>query len=183
MTPSLLVLTPVPKQQQAASLWCCWFLWSPSTGLTFRSIWGSQNLVQGQVVALFFLLGLHSGEGVSEVQEQLQPNYSIRINKSRQTFSSYCGRNELTFFMEQLKSGLPAFITESQRPLSRRKFCRMGAMTWGQCLLLLIYPFQGCRLPLNICFTPLLLLTIKVYGLLSLCPTVNNPMTIKNRVR
>ncbi|XP_075901403.1 beta-1,3-galactosyltransferase 1-like [Nelusetta ayraudi] len=36
-----------------------------------RSTWGGQNLVQGKVVALFFLLGLHSGEGASQVQEQV----------------------------------------------------------------------------------------------------------------
>lgn len=34
-----------------------------------RRTWGGQNLVQGRVVALFFLLGRHSGEGASLVQE------------------------------------------------------------------------------------------------------------------
>lgn len=36
-----------------------------------RSTWGGQNLVQGKVVVLFFLLGQHSGEGVSQIQEQV----------------------------------------------------------------------------------------------------------------
>lgn len=36
-----------------------------------RSTWGGQNLVQGKKVALFFQLGLHSGEGASQVQEQV----------------------------------------------------------------------------------------------------------------
>lgn len=38
---------------------------------TVRSTWGGQNLVQGKKVALFFLLGLHSGEEASQVQEQV----------------------------------------------------------------------------------------------------------------
>lgn len=36
-----------------------------------RSTWGGQNMVQGKVVALFFLLGRHSGEVASQVQEQV----------------------------------------------------------------------------------------------------------------
>ncbi|XP_042268639.1 beta-1,3-galactosyltransferase 5-like [Thunnus maccoyii] len=37
-----------------------------------RRTWGSQSEVQGKVVKLFFLLGMHSGDGVEQVQEQVQ---------------------------------------------------------------------------------------------------------------
>uniref|UniRef100_UPI0009B4683D beta-1,3-galactosyltransferase 2-like n=1 Tax=Monopterus albus TaxID=43700 RepID=UPI0009B4683D len=36
-----------------------------------RSTWGAESLVLGKVVKLFFLLGLHTGEGVEQLQEQL----------------------------------------------------------------------------------------------------------------
>eukprot|EP00064_Thunnus_orientalis_P015639 superscaffoldBa00002940_g15694 len=37
-----------------------------------RRTWGNQSEVQGKVVKLFFLLGMHSGDGVEQVQEQVQ---------------------------------------------------------------------------------------------------------------
>ncbi|XP_039983906.1 beta-1,3-galactosyltransferase 1-like [Xiphias gladius] len=36
-----------------------------------RNTWGGESLVLGKVVKLFFLLGLHTGEGAQQVQEQL----------------------------------------------------------------------------------------------------------------
>ncbi|KAM3876850.1 beta-1,3-galactosyltransferase 2-like [Diretmus argenteus] len=39
---------------------------------TIRSTWGGERLVLGKVVNLFFLLGLHIGEGAEQIQQQLQ---------------------------------------------------------------------------------------------------------------
>ncbi|KAM3876849.1 beta-1,3-galactosyltransferase 2-like [Diretmus argenteus] len=39
---------------------------------TVRSTWGGERLVLGKVVNLFFLLGLHTGEGAEQIQQQLQ---------------------------------------------------------------------------------------------------------------
>ncbi|XP_049419908.1 beta-1,3-galactosyltransferase 2-like [Epinephelus fuscoguttatus] len=36
-----------------------------------RSTWGSESLVLGKMVQLFFMLGLHSGEGTPQLHEQL----------------------------------------------------------------------------------------------------------------
>ncbi|XP_078139362.1 beta-1,3-galactosyltransferase 1-like isoform X1 [Centroberyx gerrardi] len=36
-----------------------------------RSTWGSESTVLGKVVKLFFLLGLHPGEGAEQIQQQL----------------------------------------------------------------------------------------------------------------
>ncbi|XP_034018086.1 beta-1,3-galactosyltransferase 2-like isoform X2 [Thalassophryne amazonica] len=36
-----------------------------------RSTWGGESLVLGKTVTLFFLLGLHSGRGAEEIQQQL----------------------------------------------------------------------------------------------------------------
>ncbi|KAM4630649.1 beta-1,3-galactosyltransferase 2-like isoform 1-T3 [Polymixia lowei] len=38
---------------------------------TIRSTWGSENLILGKVVNLFFLLGLPIGEGAEQVQQQV----------------------------------------------------------------------------------------------------------------
>ncbi|KAM9367037.1 beta-1,3-galactosyltransferase 2-like [Symphorus nematophorus] len=37
-----------------------------------RSTWGGESLILDKVVKLFFLLGLHTGEGTEQLQEQLQ---------------------------------------------------------------------------------------------------------------
>ncbi|KAK9542269.1 hypothetical protein VZT92_000144 [Zoarces viviparus] len=38
---------------------------------TIRSTWGGEGAALGKVVTLFFLLGLHGGEGAPQIQEQL----------------------------------------------------------------------------------------------------------------